>query len=108
MAWPQDHWYALADDARIKVRFDDPHVEDPYVLQSWRLHVVDGGVLRVSSGRLGIADPDYVTQGTQLGEVEIPAGSYPVRVTQADLSLDPPFRFLGVGGRAADGVGRAV
>ena len=24
------------------------------------------------------------------------------------LSLDPPFRFLGVGGRAADGGGRAV
>ena len=57
MAWPQDHWYALADDARIKVRFDDPYVADPYVLQSWRLHVVDGGVLRVPSGRRGIADP---------------------------------------------------
>ena len=40
MAWPQDHWYALADDARIKVRFDGPYVADPYVLQSWRLHVV--------------------------------------------------------------------
>ena len=86
MAWPQDHWYALADDARIKVRFDGPYVADPYVLQSWRLHVVDGGVLRVPSGRLGIADPTYDLRRSDLGEVEIPAGSYPVQVTRADLS----------------------
>lgn len=90
MAWPQDHWYALADDTRIKVRFDDPHVADPDVLQLWRLHVVDGGVLRVPSGRLGIADPGYDLRGrtgrSDLGEVQIPLGSHPVQVTQADIS----------------------
>jgi Protein of unknown function (DUF4241) len=76
------HW----PTTRIKVRFDDPHVADPDVLQSWRLHVVDGGVLHVPSGRLGIADPDLVARGPQLGEVEIPPGSHPVRVTQAEIS----------------------
>ena len=90
MAWPQDHWYALADDTRIKVRFDDPYVADPDVLQSWRFHVVDGGVLRVPSGRLGIADPGYDLRGrtgrSDLGEVQIPPGSHPVQVTQADIS----------------------
>ena len=88
MAWPQDHWYALADDTTITVRFDDPHVTDP--LQSWRLHLVDGGVLHVPSGRLGIADPSYDLRGrtgrSDLGEVQIPPGSHPVQVTQADIS----------------------
>jgi len=90
MAWPQDHWYALADDTRIKVRFDDPYVADPDILQLWRFHVVDGGVLRVPSGRLGIADPGYDLRGrtgrSDLGEVQIPPGSHPVQVTQAAIS----------------------
>jgi Protein of unknown function (DUF4241) len=94
MAWPQDYWYALADDTRIKVRFDDPYVGDPDVLQLWRLHVVDGGVLRVPSGWLGIADPGYDLRGrtgrSDLGEVQIPPGSHPVRVTQADISRRDP------------------
>jgi hypothetical protein len=80
----------LADDTRIKVRFDDPYVADPDVLQLWRLHVVDGGVLRVPSGRLGIADPGYDLRGraghSDLGEVQIPPGSHPVQVTQAAIS----------------------
>ncbi len=90
MAWPQDHWYALADDTVINIQMDDPHVQDPDVLQSWRFRVVDGSVLRVLSGRLGIADPGYDLRGrtgrSDLGEVEIPAGSHPIRTTQADIS----------------------
>jgi hypothetical protein len=41
---------------------------------------------------------------------EIPPGGLDDATDQfaSELSLDPPFRFLGVGGRAADGVGRAV
>lgn len=80
MAWPQDPWYALADEARIKVRFD-PHVPLADALQLWRFHVVDGGLLHVPSGRLGIADPSYDLRGrsgrSDLGEVEIPPGQLP-------------------------------
>jgi hypothetical protein len=54
------------------------------------VRVVDGGLLHVPSGRLGIADPSYDLSGRKghgdLGEVRIPPGSHPVRVTQVEVS----------------------
>jgi hypothetical protein len=44
--------------------------------------VVDAGIVRVPDGRLSAADPYWAFEGVPF-ELEVPAGSYPVRVTLA-------------------------
>ena len=75
--WPNDDaWRAGADGAVLKTEEG----------QSVHLHVVACGILHVPSGRLVIADPFAALRRTGNAYVDVPPGSYPVRVTLADVS----------------------
>jgi hypothetical protein len=84
MAWPPagqearfGPWLALADGAEISAA--DGGV--------WRLSVVDCGDLVLPQGRLIACDPFSDLEGAIDGpHVAVPPGTYPVRVTLADVS----------------------
>jgi hypothetical protein len=70
-------WLALADGAELRAA-------DGAV---WRLSVVDCGELVLPTGRLGACDPfSDLERSPEDPSVEVPPGSYPVRVTLADVS----------------------
>ena len=76
MAYPNDnYWKALADGEEVEVR------DRPYVLS-----VVDCGELVMPTGLLAVCDPFAMMQVSGNPAIPLPPGTYPVKVTLADVS----------------------
>jgi hypothetical protein len=67
-------WSALVDGVKV-------HLGD----EQWPIFVVDAGILSLPSGALMICDPINVG-GEDLRAIQVPKGSYPIKVTIADVS----------------------
>ncbi len=79
MPWPYAGVFA-------PLRVGAVEVSHPDETHTFQLHVIDLGTLKVSSGRLLACDP-FTTLPDGL-VVELEPGTYPVRVTVADVSED--------------------
>ena len=77
MPWPFDGVFTPLSDSAVEII-------EPKGPHTYRLHVMDLGALKLNSGRLLACDP-FVTLPDGV-VIELEPGTYPVRVTMADVS----------------------